>query len=262
MKNKLFLLLCMPILALSACNNNANKTEYIGIISAMDNEISLLLKEAKIDKEETIGGVTFHIGSLKNKPVIISRAGIGKVRASSGVTTLLNTYNISKVIFTGVAGGLRDDESVLDEVIATSVVEHDYGFITNDGFEWAGGDPGKKEPGEYYYCDTSLVNLAYESAIATMDKDHVFKGLIATGDQFITSTDYVEWLTTKFDAYACEMEGASVGKICTSYQKPFVVLRTLSDKADAEAQESYVNFGDLAADQSSKIVMKMLETMN
>ena len=147
MKNKLSLLLCMPILALSACNNNANKTEYIGIISAMDNEISLLLKEAKIDKEETIGGVTFHIGSLKNKPVIISRAGIGKVRASSGATTLLNTYNISKVIFTGVAGGLRDDESVLDEVIATSVVEHDYGFITNDGFEWAGGDPGKKEPG-------------------------------------------------------------------------------------------------------------------
>ena len=260
MKNKLMLLLCVPILALSACNNGS-KTEYIGIISAMENEISLLLKEAKIDKKETIGGVTFHIGSLKNKPIIISRAGIGKVRASSGATTLLNTYNISKVIFTGVAGGLRDDESILDEVIATSVVEHDYGFITNDGFEWGGGDPGKKEPGEYYYCDTSLVNLAYESAVATMDKSHVFKGLIATGDQFITSSDYVEWLTSKFDAYACEMEGASVGKICTAYNKPFVVLRTLSDKADAEAQESYVNFGDLAADQSSKIVIKMLESM-
>ena len=94
-----------------------------------------------------------------------------------------------------------------------------------------------------------------------MDKDHVFKGLIATGDQFITSTNYVEWLTSTFDAYACEMEGASVGKICTSYQKPFVVLRTLSDKADAEAQESYLNFGDLATDQSSKIVIKMLESL-
>ena len=43
--------------------------------------------------------------------------------------------------------------------------------------------------------------------------------------------------------------------------KPFVVLRTLSDKADAEAQESYLNFSDLAADQSSTIVMKMLESL-
>ena len=251
MRSKLLLLLCIPAFAISACSN-AQKKEYIGIISAMDNEISLLLNEAKIDKEETIGGVIFHIGTLQNKPVIISRAGIGKVRASSGVTSMLNSYNISKVIFTGVAGGLRDEQNVLDEIIATSVIEHDYGFITNEGFVWGGGDPGKKEPGEYYYCDPDLVNLAYESAVATMDKDHVFKGLIATGDQFISSTNYV---------YACEMEGASVGKICTSYQKPFVILRTLSDKADSEAQDSYLNFADLAAEQSNKIVMKMLESL-
>ena len=263
MKNKLLLLLCLPILTLSSCGSNAaEERKYIGIISAMDNEISLLLKETKIEREETLGGVTYHIGTLKNKPVIISRAGIGKVRASSGVTTLLNTYDISKVIFTGVAGGLRDEESVLDEVIATSVIEHDYGFITNEGFVWGGGDPGKKEPGEYYYCDPELVDLAYQSAIATMNKDHVFKGLIATGDQFISSTNYVEWLVNDFDAYACEMEGASIGKICGAYDKPFVVLRTLSDKADSEAQDSYVNFMDLAADQSCKIVMKMLESLN
>ena len=136
MRNKLLLLLCIPAFAISACSN-AQKKEYIGIISAMDNEINLLLNEAKIDKEETIGGVIFHIGTLQNKPVIISRAGIGKVRASSGVTTMLNGYNISKVIFTGVAGGLRDEQNVLDEVIATSVIEHDYGFITNEGFVWA-----------------------------------------------------------------------------------------------------------------------------
>ena len=261
MKNKLLLLLSVPVLVLSACNSTQNKKEYIGIISAMDNEISLLLKQAKIKEEKIIAGVTYHIGSLNNKPVIISRSGIGKIRASSGITTLLNTFDISKVIFTGVAGGIRDDENVLDEVIATSVVEHDYGFITDDGFEWGGGDPGKKEPGEYYYCDTSLINLAYECAIATMGKEHVFKGVVATGDQFISSTNYVKWLQDEFNAYACEMEGASVAKVCTAYQKPLVILRTLSDKADGNAHDSYVNFGDLAAEQSNKIVLKMLESL-
>ena len=261
MKNKLLLILCIPSLIFSSCNDAQKKKEYIGIVSAMDNEIELLLQQAKIDERQTIGGVTFYVGSLNDKPVIISRSGIGKVRASSGITSLLNSFNVSKIIFTGVAGGLRDEQSVLDEVIATSVIEHDYGFITNDGFVWGGGDPGKKEPGEYYYCDSSLVDLAYESAIATMDKDHVFKGLVATGDQFISSTDYVEWLRSEFDAYACEMEGASIGKICASYNKPFVILRTLSDKADGEAHESYENFADEAATQSNKIVLKMFESL-
>lgn len=105
------------------------------------------------------------------------------------------------------------------------------------------------------------MDLAYKCAVDNMNEDHVFKGLVATGDQFITSTNYVDWLVSEFDAYACEMEGASIGKICSAYNKPFVVLRTLSDKADSEAQESYVNFMDLASDQSSRIVMDMLGSL-
>ena len=221
MKNKLFLILCIPILALTSCNKEDKKKEYIGIVSAMDNEISLLLEKAQIDEERTIGGIEFHIGSLNNKPVVISRSGIGKIRASSGITAMVNNYNISKIIFTGIAGGIKDEQNVLDEVIGTCVIEHDYGFITDEGFEWGGGDPGKKEPGEYYYCDPSLVDLAYESALATMSDRNIYKGLIATGDQFISSTNYVNWLEEEFDAYACEMEGASAAKVCTAYTKDF-----------------------------------------
>ena len=85
--------------------------------------------------------VKYHVGTLHGHPVIITRAGIGKVRASSGVTTTLNKYQISNVIFTGIAGGVADDTEVLDEIVATKLVEHDYGIITNDGFEWRSGDP-------------------------------------------------------------------------------------------------------------------------
>lgn len=61
------------------------------------------------------------------------------------------------------------------------------------------------------------------------------------------------------DAYACEMEGASVGAVCLNYEIPFVVIRCLSDKADGKANESYKNFGDKAAANSSHIVMEMLD---
>jgi adenosylhomocysteine nucleosidase len=175
---------------------------------------------------------------------------------------MLNDYNIKEVYFSGIAGGLRDQEKVLDVVVADSLVEHDYGRLTNDGFVWTGGDPGRgTDKGEVYLCDPDLVKLAYNSAVAVMGEDHVFKGTIATGDQFIENEEYCANLVEQFDAYACEMEGAAIAKVCTNFKTPFAVLRVLSDKADGHAHDSFEDFAELAADQSSKIVLKMLEAM-
>ena len=68
-------------------------------------------------------------------------------------------------------------------------------------------------------------------------------------------------LKDDYDAYACEMEGASVAKICINYNIPYIVIRALSDKADGNAHDSYENFGDIAASNSSKIVLKMIESL-
>ncbi|MBQ7669884.1 MAG: 5'-methylthioadenosine/adenosylhomocysteine nucleosidase [Clostridia bacterium] len=237
-------------------------TEYIGIISAMDNEIDLLLGEAVIDRVDTVADVEYHVGSLRGQPVVITHSGIGKIRAASGVTDMLNTYPISKVIFTGIAGGVADEPQVLDEVIASRLVEHDYGILSNDGFEWRSGDPGfGGEPGVYYDCDEQLVQLAYDAAVEVIGEDHVFKGTVATGDQFIANSEYVKKLQDDYNAYACEMEGAAAAVVCIKYKIPFVVIRALSDKADGKAHESYENFGDIAADNSSRIVLKMLDAI-
>ena len=260
--HKPLLPLLFPLLLLVTGCNKPSPTEYIGIVSAMDIEINLLLKEASIKESKTVGGATFHVGTLCGKNVVISRSGIGKVRASSGFTCMLNNFDIFKVIFTGVAGGIKDEENVMDQVIATKIVEHDYGLQTNEGFTWCGGDPAFLEPGEYFHSDPALIDLAYESSLAVLKDHNVFKGLIATGDQFISSTEYVQWLDKEFDAYACEMEGAAIAKVCTIYDKPFVVMRTLSDKADGSAQDSYENFMDEAATQSSRIVLKMMESIS
>ena len=263
-KLQVLLLICaMLSVFICGCAPKAKEaTEYIGIISAMDNEIDLLLEEADIDRVDTIADVEYHIGRLHGQNVIIMRAGIGKISAASGATTMLNEYPVSKVIFTGIAGGVADETQVLDEVIATRLVEHDYGILSNDGFEWCSGDPGLGgEPGVYYDCDPQLVQLAYDAGVEVVGKDHIFKGTIATGDQFIANSEYVEKLRKDYDAYACEMEGAAVAIVCNKYEIPFVVIRALSDKADGNAHESYENFGDIAADNSSQIVFKMLDSI-
>ena len=229
----------------SGCTADKKKESYTGIISAMENEISLLLKEADIERVDTIGGVDYHVGELKGKKVIIAQAGIGKIQSSSGVTALLNNYDISRVFFTGIAGGVGDETDVLDEVIADKLVQHDFGMITNDGFRWYKG-----------YDD--MVDLAYNAAVSIVGEDHVFKGTIATGDQFIASEEYVARLQNDFNALACEMEGASIAQVCMQYDVPFVVIRALSDKADGIAEKLYANMGDTAADNSSRILIRML----
>ena len=68
--------------------------------------------------------------------MVIVQAGIGKVLAASGAATMLNRYNISTVIFTGIAGGVGDKTRVLDIVVGTDLLQHDFGMVTHDGFVW------------------------------------------------------------------------------------------------------------------------------
>ena len=224
----------------------------------MDNEISLLLKEADIDHVDNIGGVDYHVGKLNGEDVVITKAGIGKVMSSSGVTTMLNNYKISRVLFTGIAGGVGNDTQVLDEVVATRLVQHDFGMTTDDGFKWYEGYDDLKK---FYECDEDLVNIAYNAAVEVVGEEHAFKGTIATGDQFIASEKYVKTLQEEFDALACEMEGAAVAMVCEEYDVPYVVIRAMSDKADGKAHETYENMADIAADNSSRILIRMMEDL-
>lgn len=246
------------IVCLLACHVGLaeESRQYIGIISAMQNEIELLLSEAEIDHIDTIGGVDFNVGTLCGKPVVIAQAGIGKILSAAGTAAMLNRYPICSVLFTGIAGGVGDETKVLDVVVATNLVQHDYGQITNDGFEWLEGYD--REEG-YYPCDEGLAKLAYDAAVDVVGGDHVFQGIIASGDQFIASEEYVKQLQENHSALACEMEGASIALVCERYDVPFVVIRTMSDKADGLAHETYENMADIAADNSSKIILEMLE---
>ena len=230
----------------------------IGIISAVQKEVDLLLSKAEIDHVDTVGGVDFNVGRLCGHPAVIAKAGVGKVLAASGVTAMLNRYPVSKVIFTGVAGGVRDETKVMDMVIGTKLIQHDYGQYTEDGFEWFAGTNGEAD---YCDCDPELIRIAYDAAVSELGEEHVFKGVIASGDQFIASETYVQKLQEDFDALACEMEGAAIATVCKNYEIPFVVIRCMSDKADGKAHEAYENLVEDAANQSGRVVLRMLEAI-
>ena len=247
------------IAVMAAAPAMAAENGPIGIITAMSNELSLLLENADIKETVTIGGVDYNVGTLEGKDVVLAKAGIGKILAAAGAATLINEFDVSSIIFTGIAGGVGDETEVMDIVVSTDLAVHDYGDIGNDGFTWdavAGTDENGRIP-----ADPELTALAYDSAVKVVGEDSAFKGTIATGDQFVARESYVKVLQDRFNALACEMEGAAVALVAYSYDVPFVVIRCMSDKADGLAHDTYENFGDTAADNSATIVMTMLESM-
>ncbi|WP_298034660.1 5'-methylthioadenosine/adenosylhomocysteine nucleosidase [uncultured Dysosmobacter sp.] len=248
---------------LPAAKDDAVKdtTPRTAIISAMAVELDALVKAADMEKETVIGGKTFYVGKLNGEDVVMVQAGIGKVMAANGTAALLNNFTVKGVVFTGIAGGVGDTVNVMDMVIGTKLVQHDYGTETNDGFEWNGKAAADKETG-MIPVDGSLSKVAYNSACNVLGSAKVHQGVIATGDQFISSETYVKELQTKFNALACEMEGAAVARVCDQYGVPCAVIRCMSDKADGLAHDTYAFNYTESSNTSASVVMDMMKTLS
>jgi len=80
-------------------------------------EIETLGQELTDKKEMTIQGIRFTTGSLKDRRVVLAHSGIGKVNAATAATLLVEQFQPTHVLFTGIAGGLNPDLRPGDVVI-------------------------------------------------------------------------------------------------------------------------------------------------
>ena len=216
---------------------------------------------ADIQKETVIGSKTYYVGKLNGEDVVLVQAGVGKVLSANYTAALLNNFTVKGVVFTGIAGGVGDDVNVMDMVIGTSLVQHDYGTETNNGFVW-NGEAGSNQETGMIPVDGTLSKIAYNAACDVLGSAKVHQGVIATGDQFISSESYVKELQTKFDALACEMEGASVARVCDQFDVPCAILRCMSDKADGIAHDTYAFNYTEASNTSASVVQEMMKTLS
>lgn len=242
--------------------------QKVGIIGAMPEEIRILTEQMTEKEIFQHGGVTFFEGQLKGKEVVVLKAGIGKVNATYSTTMLLEKYNISKVIFTGVAGGLHPHSYPGDMVIGTEVFHHDYVQHLGDSYEvrptinLSSNDDNPM----FFECDSLLLSQAKVKAaevefVKVNDRSpKVFTGRIATGDVFLSNAEKAKWLYESFDALACEMEGAAVGQVCYQRKIPFLVIRSCSDNANNQAHLDFNIFMKPAAENAIRLVLAILES--
>lgn len=229
----------------------------LGIIGAMDLETEELKAHMTVDEIKSIAGLSFYKGTLNNKKVVVVTCGIGKVNAASCTQILISEYQVDTIINTGVSGAIHKDLNVGDIVISTDCMEHDFD-CTAFGLE-----PGiiPRMETSVFTADQNLIDLAYKASELTLNTHNVYKGRIVSGDQFVSSLERKVFIEKHFDAHTTEMEGAAIAHVSHLNQKPFVIIRSMSDKADGSAHVSFDDFAKIAAAHSSQIVMKMLGQM-
>jgi adenosylhomocysteine nucleosidase len=245
-----------------------------GILGAFGDEVAILEQSLTDAQPQTILGIRFVAGMLKGRKVVVVSSGVGKVNAAMCATLLIDHFTPSEIIFSGIAGSINPELHPGDLVIGEKTAHHDMGTLYPDGMHYRGlRSPIDWRPNPVYLdADSRLLHAAEEAVKCTsLEKINtsegertpvIITGIIVTGDVFVASPAKKEELRKAFHADAVEMEGAAVAQVCRELGVPCLVIRSISDTADAKARQDSSLFFPIAARNSALLVQNIVEQLS
>ena len=228
----------------------------LGIIGAMDVEVATLKEKMENISVSTHAGSDYYEGCLEGCPAVVVQCGVGKINAAICAQILINLYNVTHIVNTGIAGSLCVDLDIGDLVISRDAIHHDF-----DLRFW--NRPIGQVPGMdviAFPADEALVDAAFAAAEAE-NPGHTKLGRVASGDQFICSKEQKDTIIANTGAICAEMEGASIAHTAYRNGIPFVIIRAISDKADDSAEMDYPTFERIAAHRCANVTRGLAKSL-
>lgn len=238
----------------------------LGIMGAMPEEMDKII--AAISNKVIVerGSRIYYRGMLYGQEVVAVFSRWGKVAAATTTANLILEFNVDRIVFTGIAGGISPELNVGDIVIGQRFFQHDMDarpFIRRFEIPLT-GKTSLETPQQN-------VDIMAQAVHNFLKNDKVFRkmlaenaimhpkmliGDIASGDLFISSSAMKNALIKNLPSVVCaEMEGAAVAQVCDDYGVPLIVVRVISDTADEAAHTSSAGFmSQHAADYSLGII--------
>lgn len=228
----------------------------IGIIAAMEQELHLLVDQLENKIEEVVIGNTYYVGSLGDHDLVLVQSGVGKVMSAMSVAILADHFGVDAVINTGSAGAVSEQLNIGDVVVADRLVYHDVD-LTAFGYEYG---QMSMQP-LYFESDSRFVETF--KAVLNQANTNAKVGLIATSDSFIAGQDKIDNIKKHFpQVLAVEMEGAAVAQAAVACNKPFIVVRAMSDTAAHDANITFDEFIIEAGKRSAEILITFIKKLN
>ena len=260
-----------PHAGLGPTASAADSRTITAILSALPQEQAGLLALLRRPSRIVHAGRDFWAGDLHGHPVVLGLSKIGKVAAATTAAALIERFGVGRIVFTGVAGGLKKGVNAGDVVVASSFLQHD--------LDVSPLYPQFEVPfyGRAVFSTDAVMcqhlraaaQAALADSAARLDfaDPGVHHGLIVSGDRFMGAVSgslalQTMLLTAGHDALAVEMEGAAVAQVCHDYRVPFAAVRTISDRADDGAHLDFQDFVDnVAGDYACRILCHFLNLL-
>ena len=245
----------------------------IGIMGAMPEEIGEIVPLLADKQEFSMGRRIYYTGTIHGINAVVVFSRWGKTAAAATISALIHEFNITDLIFTGVAGGIDPSLNIGDIVIAKRLVQHD--------MDARPLMPRHEIPlldKTWFESDENMLNIAVNAVQEILENKHLhtlipdeelkhfgieqrklLMGDIASGDKFFADNNDKHQLAADLPATLCvEMEGAAVAQVCYEYNIPFTVIRTISDTAD---HKSAIDFPAFIKSISSKYSLQIIRTI-
>ncbi|MDB5820426.1 MAG: phosphorylase [Rhizobacter sp.] len=272
-------------------------TPRIAVISAFDAELALLRSHTVNAQTQRINGVDFTIGELEGQPVVLLLSGISMTNAAMQTQLVLDRFEISQVVFSGIAGGVDPALHIGDVVVAQrwgsyleavfpretspgtfTTPSHmsdtlpPYGFIFPRPVSVRSQGVPQGEKKFWFDVDADMFAQAARLSAVKLDACNsagqcltnpprlVFGGNGVSGQAFVDNAAFRRWTFDTFKANVLDMETSAVAQVAYANGKPYIAFRSLSDLAGGGEGENEMGvFFRIAADNSAKVVMAFLK---
>lgn len=269
------------------------------VMSAFAPEWQVLRAAVKEPREHVAHGTAFVTGRLEGRDVVLLLTGVSMVNAAMATQLTLDRFNVERIVFSGIAGGVDPGLGIGDVVVASQwgqYLEAVFARAAPDGGWQAPSFLGPppfppfgmihpwtvevaRVPGEeperrfWFPVDPDLLAIAERTA-ATVDLARcvappncldeapriVVGGNGVSGQAFVDNAEFRTYAHRTFAARVLDMESAAVAQVAYVNRVPFIAFRSLSDLAGGgEGENQMATFFQLAADNAAKVVRAFLK---
>lgn len=293
------LIVALVLIALPAAAQKLDLTPRIAVMSAFPPELAALRGAAAQSETFQVNGVTFTTGTLEDRPVVLFLSGVSIVNAAMTTQLALERFEVSHIVFSGIAGGVDPALNIGDVVIAEQWGQYlevaiaraeEDGFAPPPFFEypyanfgmffprsvsvmrdgdgepqrrfWFPADPAMLAAAEGLADSIDLANCTGEGACLSDDPTLVLGGNGVSGGAFVDNAEFRTYAFDTFDAKVLDMESAAVAHVAYANDTPFIAIRSLSDLAGGgEGENEIGTFFGLAAANSATVVRAFLRAL-
>lgn len=269
----------------------------IAVISAFAPELAALLPQVQQPVKHRINGVEFTTGTLSGKPVVVFLSGISMTNAAMNTQLALDRFNVSHIVFSGIAGGANPELGIGDVAVPTqwgqymewlmaresapgqySTPERMKSQLTMPSFGMMHPRPVEvrtatdSRPTRKFWFEVDAQMLAIARSLQNVALEHCHAGKClhhkprlvvggngVSGQAFVDNKAFREYAFKAFQANVLDMETAATAMVAYSNGVPYIAFRSLSDLAGGgEGANEMDTFMHLAAGNSARVVQAFL----